>query len=356
MATGTSDPASSASPAAAIGRRPRRSASRPPTGEATVITTESAASTRPTVPPPKPRASRRIGTASRVAYIARLLRPTAAVAAARPRRRSMRGWRTGSGCASSRRMKASAPASTAPAPAAQQGGARGAGVEQQRAAHQDGAQQQRPGGVEGRGGHGARTGPDRARRHDERDARHRQADQEERSPAQRRVQGAAQGRAGGRGDAHGRPHQAEARSAPVGGQRLAHHRHRVGRHQRARHRLRHAQGHQHGKARGERRAQGGGREPRQADEDHRATAVAVPQLARQGMQRGHRDQVGGHRPGDRVQAHAEVVRDVGQGDRDHRRVQREQQRAERRRQQHGALGGGRARRAQGCRSGRHAIL
>ena len=65
--------------------------------------------------------------------------------------------------------------------------------------------------------------------------------------------------------------------------------------------------------------------------------MAVAELAGHGLDDREREQVRGDEPPDRADGGVEVVDDVGQRDRDHRRVERREQGAERDGDQHRAL-------------------
>src|ERR671910_66781 len=80
----------------------------------------------------------------------------------------------------------------------------------------------------------------------------------------------------------------------------------------------------------------------QPRENEGPTPQSVAQLAGEWLERGLRDQIAADEPGRRGNGYVEIVDDVGQRYGDHRRVERQQHRAERRRGEHGTLAGSRA--------------
>ena len=91
-------------------------------------------------------------------------------------------------------------------------------------------------------------------------------------------------------------------------------------------------------ARRQRGAERGDTEDGQPTDDERTPAVPITELPGHRLDDGEREQVRGDEPPDRADRRVEVVDDVRQRDRDHRRVERCEKGAERNGDQHRALG------------------
>jgi hypothetical protein len=155
-----------------------------------------------------------------------------------------------------------------------------------------------------------------------------QIDEEDRPPVTHREQHPCEERAD-RSRERQRAHD-QAEAAPEGTRRrnLAQQRESVRKDERTGDCLLDPEHDQQRQVRCEARAERGDGEPGEPAEHERPSSEPVTEVARDGLQRRHRDQVPGDEPTDRAEARVKVVDQLRQRDRDHRRVERDEHRPE----------------------------